>query len=303
MLVVDEAGMVGTRQLAALATETARAQAKLILVGDPKQLPAVEAGGLFTALSTRLPVVELVDNRRQADPVERQVVAALRHGHARFAVRRLDARGHVTVATNGDTLREQLVADWHTHRANGADVVMGALHRADVTDLNTRAHALLEQHGELGPLVALVDERRFCVGDQVLAGRNRYDLGLVNGDLATVTGPTPTGDGLRLHLPARGEVDVPVDYVRDHLAHAYARTVHKTQGLTCDVALLLGDDTLFTELGYTGLTRGRTENRLYAVVPTLDTAPDGTHDLDHVITALQTSRAKTAAHDTGRGIA
>jgi conjugative relaxase-like TrwC/TraI family protein len=296
VLVVDEAGMVGTRLLAALATEVTRANAKLILVGDPRQLPSVEAGGLFTALATRTPTIELVDNRRQRDPDERLVASALRAGHARFAVRRLDAGGRVTVATNSDVLRDQLVSDWLAHRASGADVVMGAVHRADVADLNTRAHDALEAAGQLGPPVAIVDDRRFCLGEQVLAGRNRYDLGLVNGDLGTITGIVADRPAIRVRIGER-DVEVPMDYVADHLSHAYARTVHKTQGLTCDVALLLGDDTLYAELGYTGLTRGRQRNHLYAVTSSLERGEDGTHDLAHVIAALETSRAKTAAID------
>jgi conjugative relaxase-like TrwC/TraI family protein len=296
VLVVDEAGMIGTRLLAALASEAARADAKLILVGDPKQLPAVEAGGLFAALATRVPTVELADNRRQHDPDERLVATALRHGHARFAVRRLDRGGRVTVATNSDQLRDQLVTDWLLHHERGADVVMGAVHRADVHDLNTRAQTALEAAGQLGPLVALVDERRFCVGDQVLAQRNRYDLGLVNGDLGEITGIVADHPALRVRIGDR-DVEVPMDYVTDHLSHAYARTVHKTQGLTCDVALLLGDDSLYNELGYTGLTRGRQRNHLYTVTSSLNVGEDGTRDLAHVIAALETSRAKTAAVD------
>ena len=88
-------------------------------------------------------------------------------------------------------------------------------------------------------------------------------------------------------------MSLPLDYVTDHLQHGYARTVHKTQGLTCEVALLLGDDTLYAELGYTGLTRGSDENHLYAVAVE-PSDPDG-QALDHVIRALDTSRAKTAA--------
>ncbi len=80
----------------------------------------------------------------------------------------------------------------------------------------------------------------------------------------------------------------------EHLAHAYARTIHKTQGLTCDVALLLGDDTLYAELGYTGLTRATQENHLYAVVGD-DT--DGRYELADLVRTLDTSRAKTAAID------
>lgn len=288
--------MLGTRLLASLATETTRAHAKLILAGDPKQLPAVEAGGLFTALANRGPRVELVDNRRQHDPEERLAVTALRHGHTRFAVRHLDRGGKVTVATNSDTLRDHMITDWLTHRDAGSDVVMGAVRRADAADLNIRAHHHLEASGQLGPLVALVDDRRYCVGEPVLAGRNRYDLGLINGDLGVITGIAADHPALRVRIGDR-EVEVPMDYVADHLSHAYARTVHKTQGLTCDVALLLGDDTLYAELGYTGLTRGRQHNHLYAVTSTIDRGEDGTHDLAHVIATLDTSRAKTAAID------
>ena len=295
VVVVDEAGMLGTRQMAALADEAARAQAKMILVGDPRQLPPVEAGGLFASLAERLPIVELVENRRQQDPEERAITAALRDGRAELAVRRLDAHGRITVASNSDALRDQLVLDWWGHRQAGADVVMGAVARGDVADLNTRAHAALEASGRLGPLAAQIDDRRFCVGDQVLALRNRYDLGILNGDIAEVTG----ADGDHLHVRAAGgrQVRLPLDYVADHLAHGYARTVHKTQGLTCDVALLLGDDTLYAELGYTGLTRGTVRNHLYTVVGAAAAIEGDGHALDHLVAGLGTSRAKTAAID------
>lgn len=299
VLVVDEAGMLGTRMLADLATLTGNADAKLILVGDPRQLPAVEAGGLFTALTTRLAAVELVDNRRQCDPDERLVAAALRAGSVGFAIRRLDRAGRVTVAANADLLREQMIADWQAHRGGGADVVMGALHRADVADLNARAHAALEAAGSLGPLAAVVDEQRFCVGERLLALRNRYDLGLVNGEITELVGTD--SNGLRLRAGDR-EITVPIEQAAGLLAPAYARTVHKSQGLTCDVALLLGDDTLYAELGYTGLTRGRAENHLYAVASPL-VGEDGTHDLAQVIAALETSRAKRAALDEALVIA
>jgi conjugative relaxase-like TrwC/TraI family protein len=293
VLVVDEAGMLGTRLMARLADEAERANAKVILVGDPKQLPAVEAGGLFAALAERTTVVELTENRRQRDPEERLISAALRDGKTELAVRRLDDHGHVTVAHNSDALRDQMVIDWWKHRADGRDVVMGAVHRSDVRDLNARAHAALESTGELGEVVAVVDEQRFCLGDRILALENRYDLGILNGDLGSVIGAEE--HGLRVASDAGREVVLPLDYVTDHLQHGYARTVHKTQGLTCDVALLLGDDSLYAELGYTGLTRGSHENHLYAVeIEPSD--PDG-YALEHVVRSLDTSRAETAAID------
>lgn len=294
VLVVDEAGMLGTRMMATLAAEVERANAKMILVGDPKQLPAVEAGGLLSALAARVDIVELVENRRQQDPEERFITTALRHGRSELAVRRLDKHGRITVAQNSDALRNQLVLDWWDHREAGRDVVVGAVHRSDVRDLNARAHAVLEAEGRLGPVVALVDEQRFCVGDQVLALKNRYDLGILNGDIGQVVG----GDqrSVQVRCSEERQVDLPLDYVAEHLQHAYARTVHKTQALTCETALLLGDDALYAELGYTGLTRGTHENHLYTVV--------GAHDLEagedglaQLVKVLGTSHAKTAAID------
>jgi conjugative relaxase-like TrwC/TraI family protein len=222
VLVVDEVGMLGTRLMAALAEEVMRAHAKMILVGDPKQLPAIEAGGLVPALASRIGVVELVENRRQRDPEDRFITAALRAGRTELAVRRLDAHGRVTVAHNSDALRDQMVLDWWKHRDAGRDVVMGAIRRSDVRDLNARAHAALEAGGCLGPIVAIVDEQRFCVGDQVLAGKNRYDLGVLNGDLGVIT----DADERWVHVRcADREVRLPLDYVTDHMQHAYARTV------------------------------------------------------------------------------
>src|SRR5204863_3531970 len=123
---------------------------------------------------------------------------------------------------------------------------------------------------------------------------NRYDLGVLNGDLGTITGAD--GRGIRIRGDNGRDVSLPLAYVTDHLQHGYARTVHKTQGLTCEVALLLGDDTLYAELGYTGLTRGSQANHLYTVVSTPDFEGDG-YALDHLVRALDTSRAKTAALD------
>ena len=294
VLVIDEAGMLGTELMADLVGKAHRAEAKVILVGDPKQLPSIEAGGLLASLASRFEIVELVENRRQIDPEERFVAAALRKGLTELAVRRLDQHGRVTIAHNSDSLRDQMALDWWQLHTDGRDAVMGAVHRSDVDDLNSRVHALLEASDQLGSLVAVADDRRYCVGDRVLGLRNRYDLGILNGDVGTITG----ADEHRVQVSfADGrEVRLPLDYVADHLRHAYARTVHKTQGLTCEVALLLGDDALYAELGYTAITRGTHENRIYTVVTTQDFADRNFH-LEHLVRSLGRSHAKTAAID------
>jgi hypothetical protein len=286
VLVIDEAGMIGTRLLATLtnhAHHAHQAQAKTILVGDYKQLPEIHA------LVKRVPYVELTENRRQQDPIERRVVLAIRQGNPHQSLQQLNQHGHLTTSYNADTLRDKMVLDWWQHRTNGSDVLMGASQRSDARDLNSRAHAILETSGHLGRLVASIDEQRFCFGDQIIALKNNYDIGVLNGDTATITG---TGDNtLRIRLDDGPPRQLPMDYVTEHVAHLYARTVHQNQGLTCEIGLVLGDDTMYNEMGYTALTRATHHNHLYTVTSLIDAQPDN-HELTQIAQTMETSRAK-----------
>ena len=89
VLVLDEASMLGTRQFAQLLAQVDAVHGKLVIVGDPHQLPSIDAGGILGALATRLPVVELVDNRRQQEAWERDALALLRDGDTDEALSRL----------------------------------------------------------------------------------------------------------------------------------------------------------------------------------------------------------------------
>ena len=149
VLVVDEAGMVSTRQLAALVDHAAARRAKLVLVGDHRQLPELEAGGAFRALTTRLPAIELHENRRQVEGWERSALALLRDGSVEQALQRYQDRGRVVVKDDAADLRRQLVADWWAAR-DPEGAVMIAYRRADVVDLNGRARALMRAAGALG---------------------------------------------------------------------------------------------------------------------------------------------------------
>ena len=294
VVVIDEAGMLGTQLMASLVQYAERAEAKVILVGDPKQLPPIEAGGLFASMTYRLDIVELNDNRRQRDPEERFIVAALRKGLTELAVRRLDDHGGVTISHNADALRDQIVLDWWDHHDGGRDVLMGAAHHSDVDDLNERAHMVLENSGRLGPLVLTVEDRRFNEGDRVIGKLNRYDLGILNGDIGTITGGGERS--LQIELDSGRRVNLPIEYVTESLRHSYARTVNSAQGLTCEIGLMLGDDGLYAELGYTALTRATQENRVYTVVSRDDFESDDYH-LQPLINSLNRSHAKTAAID------
>ncbi len=267
VVVVDEAGMVGTRKLAALLSAAERTRAKVVLVGDPRQLPEVEAGGLFAALADQDPV-ELTVNRRQDHAWERAALDELRHGDVGRAVTAYREHQRITLHPTADSARDALVDRWWTARAElGADrVLMIGLTRADVNDLNDRARARLRSAGRLGADGLTASGREFAVGDEVMALRNDRRIGLLNGTRATVTDLDHAQGSMHLETADGRAVTLPAGYLQaGNLAHGYAVTAHKAQGVTTGRAFVLGSDRLYREAGYTALSRATDRTELHAV--------------------------------------
>ena len=248
VLVVDEAGMVGTRQLARVLDLGARAGAKVVLVGDHRQLPEISAGGAFASLTETLGAVTLRHNRRQVERWEREALRALRDGDPDQAVDRYLAAGRVRVGNDSHSVRSQMVDDWWVARERGQDVVMLASRRAQVDALNRLARSRLRDAGGLGAEEVTAGGRSFAAGDFVIAGRNDYRLGLLNGTRGTVTAVDSARGRVQVATTEGRTVNVPHRYLAaGHLTHGYATTVHKAQGATVDAALLLVDDQSYRE--------------------------------------------------------
>jgi len=307
VLVVDEASLLGTRHLAKLLEHVVRVDAKLVLVGDDRQLPAIQAGGAFLALARRLGAIELRENRRQVAAWERQALDHLREGEGREAVELYIANGRLVIAEEASTVRDRLLADWWRGGDVG-DAIMIAFRRADVRDLNDRARALRAAAGELGDDRLRLRECEVAVGDRVVLRRNDRRRDVANGDRAVVVA-VAAGEG-SVDVELRGRcIRLDRQYVspsqgRDGLALGYAVTGHVAQGMTVDRALVLGTDTLFQEWGYVAMSRGRLDNRFYAVAGTHEReefAPreSGRAALDDVLNALERSRAHQLATDVG----
>jgi conjugative relaxase-like TrwC/TraI family protein len=285
VLVVDEAGMVGTRLLARLLAAADSADATVVLVGDDRQLPEIDAGGAYHTLCGRLGAVELTVNRRQREEWERQALLLLREGRSHEAMAAYVEHNRVVLGPSGDCVRARLVADWWAVEQGGdGDNVMVALRRADVRELNERARALRLAAGEVtGPTLRLATGD-FAVGDRVVTTRNRRGLGVVNGSRGTVEHIDEHQRTVTVHLDAlrsdeAGRVTtLPAQYLDGgHLAHAYAITGHKAQGMTAERAFVLGDEAMYREWGYVALSRGRAENNLYVVAGELELTDDTGH--------------------------
>jgi conjugative relaxase-like TrwC/TraI family protein len=279
VLVVDEAGMVGTRLLGRVLTAAEKSDATVVLVGDDRQLPEIDAGGAYRGLCERLGAVELVDNRRQREEWERQALVLLREGRSHEALAAYVEHGRVVLGPSADCVRAHLVADWWAaEQSGGGDNVMVALRRADARELNERARALRVAAGDVaGPTLAL-SAGEFAAGDRVVTTRNRRSLGVVNGSRGTVTAVNEHSRTLAVQLDAGRATVLSAQYLdAGYLAHGYAITGHKAQGMTADCAFVLGDEAIYREWGYVALSRGRAENRLYVVAGELDPTDDSGH--------------------------
>jgi conjugative relaxase-like TrwC/TraI family protein len=298
VLVVDEAGMVGTRDLARLVEASDAADAKVVLVGDPRQLPEIEAGGTLSALLSRVGAIELTVNRRQVERLERLALSALREGRSELALAIYERAGRVRTAPNVKESCERLVESWASDFCQGRDAVMLAVTRQEVATLNELARDELRRSGQLGCDVFVADGSRFAIGDRVICLRNDRHLDVLNGTIGSIE--RRLGSGLVVST-ADGERFLPASYVEEgHLSHGYAVTVHKSQGLTVDRAFLLAGESLTREAAYVAMSRAREGSELF--VPFGSSDDDPGHDprntprtRDNLARRMATSRAKQLA--------
>ena len=266
ILVVDEAAMAGTRDLAPLLDAAATAGAKVVLVGDPKQLDAINAGGLLRGIAQRIQPVTLAENRRQNELWERNALTQLRAGNASSAFNEYETHGRVLTAPTAVDIRDRMVADWHAATMQDKTTIMVAERNTDINDLNHRARQHLTATRQLRGRPLTVNDHDFKEGERVLCVKNNRRLGVRNGTVATITNIDHTKRAITIRTDAGDQHVLDAQYLdAGHLKYGYALTIHKSQGATVNHCLILGSDTLDANRGYTALSRGRNINRIYLV--------------------------------------
>jgi conjugative relaxase-like TrwC/TraI family protein len=304
LLIVDEAGMADTRTLTRMLFQVEHAGGKAVLVGDPAQLPAVGAGGLFAAIIERNGAIELSDNRRQQEELERRALARLREGAGRDYLAQAAEQGRLIVAGNRIEAKAQLVADWwRAAREDPAGCMMIAYRRADVAELNAVARTLLDREGRLGrERLRLANGIELAAGDRVVCTRNDRRLGVANGTRGTVVDVDDKRQAIVLELDHQGRVELPAAYLdAGHVSHAYALTGHKTQGLTLEQAFVLATGRgQLKEWGYVALSRSRRPARLYTTAIELEPdAPPQRPEHDGPLDRLANAFTRPAAERLG----
>jgi hypothetical protein len=293
VLVVDEAGMLGSRKLARLLEHAQQAQAKVVLVGDDRQLAPIDAGGGFRALRLRMGASELTENRRQHQAWEREALELVRSGLVEEAVAAYQAHDRVVAADSKPAATLALLQDWWTAWRQAdhdptQEVIVLAARRTEVDRLNSACQELLATRGRLGGERLQVEDRQLAVGDRVVCGKNAIaELGVANGSRGTITALDAHARTLTLRLDGTDgrEVTLPRFYLdgrgrgerNRRVDLAYATTGHRAQGLTRGRALVRLTGSEDVNWLYVQLSRARQDTRLYAVV---GPEPQGAGELD-----------------------
>lgn len=297
IVVLDEAGMVGTRQMHALLRNIQSAGAKLIMVGDPQQLQPIEAGGLFRRIAEEVGYAGLTEIRRQENAADRDMIKQLIGGQAAEVIQQLSAAGQLVVEGD-DQVAEAMVKDWLENRDAGkpGESLMLAGTRADVKRLNTLAREMLKTEHRLHSEISIETEhgeREFAVGDRVIFTRNSKAMGVKNGQLGTLESwKISAGTGaLEFNVRMDGGDIVRVDPAQyGYMDHGYAMSVHKSQGVTADkVAVLMSAVMADQEWSYVAVSRHRQRLRVFV--------PEGA--AEELEDALGRSRQKGLASDYG----
>jgi ATP-dependent exoDNAse (exonuclease V) alpha subunit len=276
-VVLDEAGMTTDVDMSRLLFAVERARAKIVIVGDHRQLASVGPGGAVAAVVERRPeiVSELRENQRQRDPAERHALAQLRDGHVLPAVGHYATRGRIRIAPRRVEALWTMVEGWTADTQAGHDTFMLAWRRSNVADLNRLARAVAQHLGCLGveELVA-PGGKTYAVGDPVVLLAPNPQGELVTSQRGTVVSIDHDAQALTLAVDDGRDVTLRgTDIDAEHLDYGYAMTVHRQQGATCDRAHYLADGG-GRELAYVAMSRARQHSIVHAVADELDEAID-----------------------------
>jgi conjugative relaxase-like TrwC/TraI family protein len=292
ILVVDEAGMVGTLGMSRLLDEAAKAKAKVVLVGDARQLQPIEAGGPFASIAKRLGEAVLTTIIRQNEEWARTAVHHMADGEARQALSAFAERGRLSISETRTQARHELLEAWRKDgiaRPKDNLILVGT--NTEAAQMNKAAQSLRVDAGELGRLRLSVGGDTFRKHDRILFTKNSGPLGVKNGQLGTVTHVDCVAQTLYVQLDNKRKVQIPIQHYKD-IKLGYAVTTHKSQGMTAENAFVLTSTSMQDkELSYVQASRARESTRIFT------TKVEAGEQLSELSAVMSRSRQKELASD------
>jgi len=271
VLVIDEAGMVGTMQMQEIVKLARESGAKVVMVGDEKQIQAIEHGAPFKAIGDTLGKVELKEIRRQRELWAREAVMHFADGEAEKALKKYADKGFLHVQEDRGVLVKELVGQWWQDQSRASEKMILGTTNADVRELNEEAQKMRKIAGELGSKSIDVNGATIYEKDRVMFTKNLKSLGLINGEFGEVKEINEKRNRITIRLDDGQMRTVPLDRYKD-VVLGYAITTHKAQGKTFEsTCVLTGSAMQDRELTYVQASRARGTTRIFATFDQMDT--------------------------------
>ncbi|APO77493.1 MULTISPECIES: Ti-type conjugative transfer relaxase TraA [Rhizobium] len=303
VLVIDEAGMVASQQMARVLKIAEEAEVKVVLVGDAMQLQPIQAGAAFRAITERIGFAELAGVRRQREAWARNASRLFARGEVEKGLDAYTQQGHLVEAGTREETIDRIVVDWtearkhaigrsisegRDGRLRGDELLVLAHTNDDVRKLNEALREVMAGDNALGESRSFRTERgarKFAAGDRIIFLENARFLEprakhsgpqyVKNGMLGTVTATgDKRGDPLLSVLLDNGNKVVFGEDSYDNVDHGYAATIHKSQGSTVDRTFVLATGMMDRHLTYVSMTRHRDRVDLYAAKEDFEPRPE-----------------------------
>ena len=268
VLIIDEAGMIGSQQLSNFIMKIKNTGAKIILVGDPEQLQPINAGTPFKDIVARIGHVELTEIRRQKENWQREATRDLAQGRIADALNAYDKNGAVHFSDEKQQAISNLATDYLKDMITNGETksrIALAHELVDVKSLNQHIRQLRIEMGELQDnqeIKTANDKQEFAVDDRILFTQNDKILGVKNGTLGTIR--KLKGNKLTVQIDGRKSHITFLTKNYNALEYGYATSIHKSQGATVENAFVLASKNMDSHLTYVGLSRHSENINLYA---------------------------------------
>lgn len=285
VFVLDEAGMVGSAQMQRFVSAVEEAGAKLILLGDARQLQPIEAGAAFRAIAEDAGYIELTGVRRQREEWMQNATIEFGKGNTADAIGRYIEHDLVHLESDSASARNSLIGNWRSDWEAGVDVLMLAHRNVDVLALNMAARNVIKEGGGLQEEHGFRTDRgqrQFAVGDRIVFLEKSRELGVENGSFGNVEEASRGRLVIGL-FDGRSVIVAQNDYA--NIDYGYAATIHKSQGATVDRTHVLASPTMDAHMTYVAMSRHRDSAILYA-------GSDEFRTLDKLVDTLSRDRMK-----------
>ena len=271
VFVIDEAGMVGSRQMNFFIQAIQNAGAKIVLVGDSGQLKPIAAGGAFTAISDITSPATITEIRRQSQDWQRQASLDFATGNIEAALNAYDDHGCINTADSDAAAIDALVKDYvadltNDTKSHQTSRLILAHRRKDVAKLNDSVRKALIAQDQLtnGRKYETANgTKTFAIGERILFTQNDSTLGVKNGTLGTVLKTEANAITIQPDDHAAKPIIVNLE-TYNSLDHGYAVTIHKSQGATVDKTWAFATETMDQHLIYVAGTRHRKAICIYS---------------------------------------